>query len=62
MALSLLQGYDSDQGSSSDSEDDIQVTIDKEALKKQEIMQQTTGPTTTNLTLNMNFNMQQSSI
>ena len=32
MALSLLQGYDSDQGSSSDSEDDIQVTINKEAL------------------------------
>ena len=32
MALSLLQGYDSDQASSSDSEDDLQVTIDKEAL------------------------------
>ena len=32
MALSLLQGYDSDQGSSSDSEDDLQVTINKEAL------------------------------
>ena len=32
MALSLLQGYDSDQGSSSDSEDDLQVTINKKAL------------------------------
>lgn len=36
--------------------------VDKESIRKQEVVQQTTGPTTTNLTLNMNFNMQQSSI